>query len=95
MDPFALPPAIAKSNRRRKRKLISEARRAAQADHIRTAAHELVGAKRRWEALGSAGAGYDAGLQREFDRVCEGFRERYRAERPGFGEPGDKSLQHR
>jgi hypothetical protein len=80
-DPFAQHPAIEKSNRRKKRKLINEARRAVQADHIRMAARKLVAAKHRWERLGSAGREYEKGLQREFDEVFEDFRERYRATR--------------
>lgn len=87
--------ALVRANRRKKRKLINAVRASAHSGDIRTTAHKVIGAKRRWEMVGSAGSEYDAGLQREFERACDDFRERYRAQRAAgrVSAGGDEKVQ--
>ena len=69
--------AIARSNRRKKRKLINRARAALRDPDLKAAATALVSVKRRWAKVGSAGAEHDGKLKREFEGIYEAFRARY------------------
>jgi hypothetical protein len=75
-EPSALPPAIEKSNCRRKRKLISVARECAAGSDLLQAGRGLVSVRRRWARVGFAGAEYEKQLVNEFARVYDGFRAR-------------------
>jgi hypothetical protein len=79
-DPFAIPPAVEKANRRRKRKLVNRARRLLADPDLLAAARGLVAVKRRWVTIGSAGREYDAKLERSFARVYDEFRARWAAQ---------------
>jgi len=75
-----LPDAIVKSNRRKKRKLINQARELASATDLLAAGRGLVAVKHKWNRIGPAGDEYEAGLRKEFARVYEDFRARYASE---------------
>jgi len=75
-NPYATP-AIEKSNRTKKRKLINRARAALRDPDLQAAAETLVSVKRRWAKVGSAGAEHDKKLTREFEGIYEAFRGRY------------------
>ena len=76
-DPFAQLPAIEKANRRRKRRLLSDAVRLAGQEDLWKAARALVAVKHRWARIGSAGVEYDSELDRRLERVLADFRTRY------------------
>jgi len=90
-NPYATP-ALERSNRTKKRKLINRARAAlrwpkrgfepkASVSRLRSdlqaAAVALVSVKRRWVKLGSAGAEHDRKLKKEFGDIYEQFGARY------------------
>lgn len=75
-NPYATP-AIEKSNRTKKRKLINRARAALRDPDLQGAAETLVSVKRRWAKVGNAGAEHDKKLKKEFGDIYEAFRVRY------------------
>jgi hypothetical protein len=85
-DPFATPAAVEKSHRRKKRKLINQAREVVHEPNLHVAASRMVMLKRRWERVGSAGSEYERGLRKQFEQACDELRNRIRATRKT--EPG-------
>lgn len=80
-DPFATPAAVEKSNRRKKRKLVNQAREVAHEPNLHVAASRMVMLKRRWELVGPGGSEYESGLRKRFERACDELRDRIRATR--------------
>ena len=76
-EPFAVPPAVEKANRRRKRRLLNDAVRLAGNPNLLAAGRGLVAVKHRWARIGSAGAEHETELERRLERVLADFRARY------------------
>jgi len=96
-DPFAMPAAIEKRERRTKRLLINKAKALLNEPDLLVAARKLVAIKRRWVTVGSGGVEYERGLRREFDDVLKAFRARVRAARvntPGTARADRPGAQH-
>jgi hypothetical protein len=72
--------ALVRANRRKKRKLINEARAAGTSADLIEAGNKLVALKRRWALVGSGGREFDARLAREFDEAYASFGARWKAE---------------
>jgi hypothetical protein len=69
-------PALTKSARRAKRKLIREARALAGSTDWDAGARQLAVLRRRWSRVGSAGAEYEQKLRKRFEVACEEFERR-------------------
>jgi len=70
-------PAIEKSNRTKKRKLINRARAGLRDPDLQAAAETLVSVKRRWAKVGNPGAEHEEKLKKELENIYEAFRGRY------------------